>query len=168
MQKRKSQNLISLGVFFAVVALVVAVAAINKQDQQRAGSAQIVSRADPTSGTAKAAAVNTTNQATASSFTYTAGSYTAEGSYQTPENQAAIKVTLTVLADGTITDSNVIGESSGGNSREYQQLFINGYKSKVVGQKISTLRLGNVSGSSLTPIGFNNALAVIRREAANS
>ena len=47
----------------------------------------------------------------------------------------------------------------------WQQQFASGYESYVVGKSLSTLKLTKVSGSSLTPIGFNAAVADIQTQA---
>ena len=48
---------------------------------------------------------------------------------------------------------------------EYQDDFVGGYKSQVVGKSIAEIQLGKVSGSSLTSRGFNEALDQIRNQA---
>jgi len=50
-------------------------------------------------------------------------------------------------------------------SQHYQSRFLSGYKQYVVGKNISSVNLTNVSGSSLTPIGFDNALTQIKAQA---
>ena len=95
---------------------------------------------------------------------YKNGTYKATGTYGTPEGQESIDVSLT-LENGIVTDANVIANASGGRSLRYQQMFIGGYKTSVVGKNIDELNLGRISGSSLTPIGFNNAITAIKTEA---
>lgn len=96
---------------------------------------------------------------------YTDGTYTAEGSYQTPESIETIDVTVT-LADGVITDVEVAGNPTKPESEEYQGRFIGGISDEVVGQSIDEINVSRVAGSSLTSGGFNQAIEEIKNEAA--
>lgn len=95
---------------------------------------------------------------------YKNGTYTATGSYGSPGGQEQIAVTLT-LANDIITSSSVTPEAGDRTSLRYQNAFISGYQQYVVGQNIASVNLTYVSGSSLTPIGFDNALASIKSQA---
>ncbi len=101
---------------------------------------------------------------TKKSSVYKNGTYSADGSYMTPEGQVSINVTVT-LANDIITDANVVSLSGGRTSVRYQDKFISGYKQYVIGKNIADVQLSRVSGSSLTPEGFNNALATIKSQA---
>lgn len=92
---------------------------------------------------------------------YKDGTYSATGTYKSPAGPESVNVSLT-LRDGVVTDSTVVGTATNDKSINYQGLFVGGYKVLVVGRSINTLQLGAVSGSSLTPIGFNDALAKIK------
>ena len=98
------------------------------------------------------------------SYTYKNGTYSAMGSYMTPEGQVAINVSVTIT-DDIITDANVTSASGDRTSVRYQNKFISGYKQYVVGKNIADVQLSKVSGSSLTPDGFNNALSQIKSQA---
>jgi uncharacterized protein with FMN-binding domain len=101
----------------------------------------------------------------AKTFTsYKDGSYTAEGTYQSPADLEHVTVTVT-LKDGVITDTVFAGTSPVGKSQRYMDTFSSDYKPLVVGKKLSDVQLTKVSGSSLTPIGFNNALEKIKQQA---
>jgi hypothetical protein len=100
--------------------------------------------------------------------TYKAGTYTATGSYRTPESFESITVSLAVAGDGTITDSSVQQTASNSESEQYQAAFRNNYKQYVVGKKLSDVNLGYVSGSSLTSNGFDEALGQIQSQAKQS
>lgn len=97
--------------------------------------------------------------------TYADGTYTAEGSYQTPETLESISVTLT-LEDGTITDVEVTGDPQARESEQYQGAFIDGIADEVVGVAIDDLDVSRVAGSSLTSTGFNAAVEDIKAQAA--
>lgn len=95
---------------------------------------------------------------------YKDGTYSADGNYQSPGGNETIKVTL-VLKDGIVTSATVVGTATEGGSKFYQDKFIGGFKQYVVGKSIDAINVTKVSGSSLTPIGFNAALAKIKTQA---
>ena len=96
---------------------------------------------------------------------YTDGTYTAEGSYQTPETVETISVTLT-LADGVVTEVEVTGDPQAPETEQFQGQFIDGIGEEVVGVAIDDIEVSRVAGSSLTSGGFNSAVADIREQAA--
>ncbi|MFJ6653013.1 hypothetical protein ACIQLJ_09495 [Microbacterium sp. NPDC091313] len=99
------------------------------------------------------------------SSAYTDGTYSAEGSYTTPETTETIDVTVT-LAGGTITDVEVTGDPQAPQSQQYQSRFIGGISGEVVGKSIDEISVSRVAGSSLTSGGFNEAIEKIKAEAA--
>lgn len=110
--------------------------------------------------------VDTTDSGTSSgTSTYTDGSYTAEGSYATPESVETISVTVT-LANDVITAVEVTGNPTKRESEQYQSQFIGGIQDAVVGQDIDEISVSRVAGSSLTSGGFNEAIDAIKAEAA--
>lgn len=96
---------------------------------------------------------------------YEDGTYTAEGSYQTPESVETISVTLT-LADGVVTDVEVTGDPKARETEQYQGAFIDGISEEVEGKSIDELNVTRVAGSSLTSGGFNAAVDDIKKQAA--
>lgn len=101
----------------------------------------------------------------ASSGSYIDGTYTAEGSYQTPETVEQISVTLT-LEDGVVTDVEVTGDPQARETEQYQGQFIAGIAEEVEGRPIDELDVSRVAGSSLTSGGFNAAVEDIKDQAA--
>jgi uncharacterized protein with FMN-binding domain len=99
------------------------------------------------------------------SGTYSDGSYTEEGSYQSPNGLESVEVTLT-LADNTVTDVEVVGNGTNPNTKQFQGLFIGGIAEEVVGKNIDELSVDKVAGSSLTSGGFNDAVSKIKADAA--
>ena len=95
---------------------------------------------------------------------YKDGTYMATGGYDSPGGKDQIGVTIT-LVDGVVTDASVKTIVADRESKEYQQKFISGFKSVVIGKSIDSLNLSAVSGSSLTPIGFNAAIELIKTQA---
>jgi uncharacterized protein with FMN-binding domain len=95
---------------------------------------------------------------------YKNGTYSAVGTYTSPEGQENITVSVT-LKNGVIVATSATNGAHDGTSRRYQNMFIGGYQALVVGKSIDSVSLDRVSGSSLTPAGFNNALAQIKTQA---
>ena len=95
---------------------------------------------------------------------YRNGNYSATGSYDSPGGTENVSVTLTITSD-IITSVSVTSGAYDRRSQSYQNIFIANYKQYVIGKNISSLNLGKISSSSLTPVGFNDALAKIRAQA---
>jgi uncharacterized protein with FMN-binding domain len=106
--------------------------------------------------------VNTTT--TGTSATYKDGSYTAVGNYLSPGGAETIGVTLT-LKNGLITDAAMEVQANRSESRQYQEVVAANFKPLVIGKKIDDVKLSKVSGSSLTPKGFNDAVVKIKTQA---
>ncbi|MGO1853500.1 MAG: FMN-binding protein, partial [Microbacteriaceae bacterium] len=102
---------------------------------------------------------------TAGSGDYVDGTYTAEGSYQTPETVEQISVTLTLEA-GVVSDVEVTGDPQARETEQFQGQFIDGIADEVVGVSIDELNVSRVAGSSLTSGGFNGAVEDIKGQAA--
>lgn len=119
--------------------------------------------APQTSADAAPSATSTASAADSGS-TYKDGTYTADGSYQTPETVEKITVALTVSQD-MVTKVEVTGDPQASETKHYQSQFIGGIAAQVVGKKLDDISVSRVSGSSLTSKGFNQALATIRTEA---
>lgn len=95
---------------------------------------------------------------------YVDGTYSATGNYVSPAGPEEIAVTLTLKSD-IVTDVTVVPKATNPKSVFMQGQFVSGYKALVVGKKIDDVQLTKISGSSLTPIGFNEALVEIKAEA---
>lgn len=139
--------------------------------------AQTVAEPDPTDEAAPTAVetptpdatddtTEETADATASTGIYADGTYTAEGSYATPETVETVVVTVTLSGD-VVTAVEVTGDPQTRESEQYQSQFIGGISDAVVGKSIDELSVSRVAGSSLTSGGFNQALEAIKAEAAS-
>lgn len=95
---------------------------------------------------------------------YRDGTYSAVGEYLSPSGMEQIGVQLTLAGD-VVTDVTVEVRATRPESKKYQEQFNSGYKTQVVGKKISEVNLGKISGSSLTPKGFNAAIESIKATA---
>jgi hypothetical protein len=102
---------------------------------------------------------------TSNNVSYKDGSYTEPGTYVSPGGEEHISVTLT-LSKNIITKMKVITVKADVTAAGYEQLFEGGISAATVGKNINTLNIGVVAGSSLTSMGFNNALAKIKADAA--
>ena len=123
--------------------------------------------ADPAkSGNASGETANSQSTSKAGSAgAFTAGTYSATGQYPTPGGLQGIGVTVSLDADGTITEVEVEPKAQAGNSVQFQDKFASGISSEVVGKSIAELNVDKVSGSSLTGGGFNRAIEDIVKEA---
>lgn len=156
-----SPNKAFIGVVVVVLIAVAAAAAIalsNSTQQKSANESASVSPSVSVSPSSSALAE------TSQSSDFKDGTYTADGSYQTPGGRESIGVTVT-LTNGVVTSASVEQKGERGESKEYQAKFASGFASQVVGKKIDEVSLSRVAGSSLTSNGFNNAIATIENQA---
>lgn len=95
---------------------------------------------------------------------YKDGTYSADGNYVSPGGPREIGLTIT-LAGGVITDTTFEGRADDPTSQRFQGEFGDNYAPMIVGKNIDEVSLTKVSGSSLTPKGFTDALEKIKTEA---
>jgi len=95
---------------------------------------------------------------------YTDGTYSASGSYISPNGEETIDVEIT-LEDDIITDVVVTPHPDNPNTEKYQGEFAGGIADEVVGQNIDDINVSKVAGSSLTSGGFNEAVETIKADA---
>lgn len=95
---------------------------------------------------------------------YKNGTYSAVGSYMSPGGYDEIGITLTLSGD-IVTSVSATNMAGDGTSSRYMDRFISGFQPYVVGQNIASIYLTKVSGASLTPRGFNDALNKIKTQA---
>jgi uncharacterized protein with FMN-binding domain len=93
------------------------------------------------------------------------GTYTEDGSYNSPGGEESITVKLT-LAGGVVEDLDVTSNATNPNSKKYQGEFVDGINDIVVGKSIDDLNVSKVAGSSLTSGGFNDAIDKIIADAS--
>jgi uncharacterized protein with FMN-binding domain len=118
---------------------------------------------DNTSG-ASSAPTGTASSLASSGSLYKDGTYSADGTYVSPNGTETVGVELT-LASGTVTAVNITQHPSNPNTRKFQGEFAGGIAAQVVGKNIDELNVSKVAGSSLTSGGFNRALDKIKAEA---
>lgn len=95
---------------------------------------------------------------------YEDGVYEVTGNYISPGGAEEIGVVLT-LENNVIVDSEVEVRAEREISLEMQNDFAANYKNMVIGKNIDEVELTKVSGSSLTPQGFNDALEKVKAQA---
>ncbi len=96
---------------------------------------------------------------------YQDGSYSSIGNYQSPAGPVSIAVDLSIK-DNVVTSVTVSPQAENETARLFQEKFAGGISAAIVGMSLDELNVREVAGSSLTPIGFNNALADIKASAA--
>lgn len=89
--------------------------------------------------------------------------YQATGAYTSPGGPETIGVKLTV-ENGLVTDVVVTPNATNPGSIKWETAFAGGIKEEIVGKPLVDLKVGKVSGSSLTGTGFNDALAKIKAQ----
>lgn len=98
---------------------------------------------------------------TTTSYLYKDGNFTATGNYNSPGGAEEIVVNVSVK-DDVITDASVEVKATRPASLNWQNVVKDNIKSLVVGKKLDEVVLDKVSGSSLTPKGWNDAIAKIK------
>lgn len=132
-----------------------------------AGTVAGCAPAAPSTGnnSADSSAPSGTSSSLASSGSlYKDGTYSAEGTYRSPQGQETVGVEMT-LASGTVTAVKITEHPSNPNTRKFQGEFAGGIAAQVVGRNIDDLKVEKVAGSSLTSGGFNKAVEKIKSEA---
>jgi len=134
-----------------------------------AGCAPSATPATPAPTSDSTSGASTTPSGTASTLAssgsvYQDGTYSADGTYVSPNGTETVGVELT-LASGTVTAVNITQHPSNPNTRKFQGEFAGGIAAQVVGKSIDELNVSKVAGSSLTSGGFNQALDKIKAEA---
>lgn len=153
-----------IGLIVIVVAGIIGYQSMNKT--QTANTTTTQQTAQPTTADAKDEEPAAMKQEETAGE-YKDGTYTAVGNYTSPGGAEELGVTLTI-AKGVVTDSEVEVKATRPMSKTRQTDFAEHYKDMVVGKNIDELSLGKVSGSSLSPKGFNDAVTKIKEEATQS
>ncbi len=116
-----------------------------------------------TTPSATPSAVSSATTAVASA--YKDGQFSSTGLYVSPAGGEMIDVKVT-LKDGIVTDVSVTPKATHEISLKMQKTVADNVGPLVVGKPLGEVQLDKVSGSSLTPKGFNDALVKIKAMAA--
>lgn len=151
-----SKKTVSTGAFVTATSLLLGfgVSACNPTDP--------ATQPAPTASPSVTQSSDTTPSITAGA--YEDGTYTVKGDYTSPGGEEQIEVTVT-LQNNVITASEVTPLATRPMSQKFQGIFKDNFKEYVMGKNIDEIQLDAISGSSLTPKGFNNALEKIKTEA---
>ena len=101
---------------------------------------------------------------TNTNYTFKDGTYSASGSYQAPSGTESIQVALTVKGN-VVTNVVATPSAISSMSARWQARFVSGISQLVVGKNLNEVSVSQVSGSSLTSNGFNNAVDQIKAQA---
>ena len=95
--------------------------------------------------------------------TYKDGTYTATGTYGGLPSHLTVTVNL---QQGLISQVQVKTHATDPTSLDYQRRFADAVPQVVEGKPLKDVKVGKLAGSSGCPIGFNDALDQIRKQAA--
>jgi hypothetical protein len=164
-QTNQSTGHKTTGIVIAIVAVLAILGiTIASSKKSTTTTADTSTSTAPTATTTTPVATATTAPTSTGTAEFKDGTYTATGSYISPGGADHIAVTVTLSKD-IITAATVTPEPGDNTSAHYQQLFADNYKPYVVGMDITKLNVHKVSGSSLTSIGFNDAITQIETQA---
>ncbi len=91
------------------------------------------------------------------------GNYSAIGNYTSPAGEEEVEIKLTIDND-LVTEASSDVRSANDKSQYWQKQFSDNFSKEIVGKKIGEVKLDRVSGSSLTPKGFNEAIEKIKSQ----
>lgn len=164
-QQPQSKNNALVPVAILALVLIVAVGYFVTQEKStKQQSAQTQTIAEQQGASAQTESVES---AETKKLVYKDGTYQVIGNYVSPGGPREIDVTVTLQND-IITDSTFVGKADDPMSKRFQGEFGDNYQSQVIGKNIDEIILTKVSGSSLTPKGFNDALSKIKVQAQQS
>jgi uncharacterized protein with FMN-binding domain len=150
---------IGIIVIALAVALVIGMPQVNKQQDDNLMQQEVVVEKPEEEGS-----MMHDGESSMIMIAYKDGTYEAIGNYSTPATKEEIGITVT-LENDIIVSSEAISMTEHPTSAKMQRFFIEGYKKFVEGKNIDEVELDKVSGSSLTPKGFNDALEKIKMQA---
>jgi len=155
--KRTKKIVTSFILIFSVVIIAVVVSTLSNNKSGTTSTA-------PSTITNSSPSAPSTDRITSSSTAYKDGAYSASDSYETPGGTEQITVSATVK-DSAISAISLKQSANNHDSRDYQDMFEQGYQSYVLGKPLNSISLSRVSGASLTTGGFNAALEQIKNQA---
>lgn len=165
-----NQNMRMIGLAVVAVAVVgVGYMALKPETTQEDTTGPAMERMEekamaPAPNASDAAMIDSTSMMAEA---FKAGSYTVVGAYTSPAGAEEVEVTLEIDEAGVVMASDVTVLAENPISKKMQEDFKANYKTEVIGKNITELNLGKVSGSSLTPKGFNDAVDAIEQQAAS-
>lgn len=162
--KENGSSKVGLAIIGIIVIAVIGVIAYQSQSQNQTQTAAVQQSTPAVTNAEQAGSTETAPKQAGETSEYKDGTYTAVGKYTSPGGQEELGVTLTI-ADGVVTTTEVEVKATRPTSVERQTDFAANYAPMVEGKNIDEISLTKVSGSSLSPKGFNDAVAQIKKEA---
>lgn len=159
-QQKSNAKMLAIGVIALIVIAAISAGVYMGTQKQPATNSQNVS---PTTVAEEQQAPTVAEQPLTDSE-YKDGTYTAVGEYTSPGGDEELDVTITLKND-VITDTKVVSKATRPNSVKFQGMFVENYQPLVLGKDINEVQLTKVSGSSLAPKGFNDAVEKIKAQA---
>ncbi len=120
---------------------------------------------DTTNQTTNTNTTTTTTPTETTLYAYKNGTYTASANYYVPKYQNSISINISIEND-IIKSATASHDYTDRESGLYIDSFDSQLSSKIVGKKISDIKLSRVGGASLTTYGFNDALEIALNNAA--
>jgi uncharacterized protein with FMN-binding domain len=155
LQTHEQKSKIRLATTVIAVLVIAGIVILADHLKSRENTTATLNTASTTSSSTDTSASSSTTSGTIKD-----GTYSATSSYSVPHGNEEIQVSVT-LKDGVVTDASVQNSESDFDSKQYQEEFTAGYKTKVIGKKISGLQISVIAGASDTTEGFNEALSQI-------
>lgn len=165
LERNYKSGMATWAIVVGIMALIIGGLAIYNYTGNKAEVVKNTDKQDDTK-------VEPTAQATAESaedvdsveYAYEDGEYEQTGVYTSPGGAEELGVKLT-LKDDVIENVEVEVKATLPVSKKLQEDFAANYKDQVVGKKIDEVKLDKISGASLTPKGFNDAIEKIKEQA---
>ncbi|MCD4852830.1 hypothetical protein LN996_18600 [Arthrobacter sp. AK01] len=154
----------SLYTGMAGLSLIGAVAACAPSAQSQPAESSPAGENGGQASTSSPTTSSTTSGSTTSATAYKDGTYSADGTYTSPNGQETVGVELTLAGD-TVSAVNITVHPSNPNTKKFQGEFASGISAQIVGKSIDELNVSKVAGSSLTSGGFNDAVEQIKSQA---
>ncbi len=107
---------------------------------------------------------NTASIPTNQARLYKDGTFRATGNYVAPGGKESVDITVDLKSD-VVTNVSVGVQAKNPTSINWQNYFVKAVNTAVAGMKLDAIRVDTVSGSSLTQIGFMDALEKIKAQA---
>jgi uncharacterized protein with FMN-binding domain len=159
-EKPKNSKVLTVGISIVILAIIIFVVFQKENNTEDQTLYEDTPNTNTNTGTTPLPPPPNQTDTKPASNIYKDGTYTAVGSYLSPGGPNTLDLTITIKND-VVTDTSIVSHPGDPKSTQMMQIFADNYKPFVIGKNISTLKLTKVSGSSLTPIGFNNAIAKI-------
>lgn len=160
-----TKSIIGFIVFLGVAVGAIALAMSNKKEVETPVVTGDENSTSTITATSTAEATTTASSTEPTALTeYKNGTFAATGTYKSPAGIEQVNISIEIEND-IVVDSSFKGLAENSRSINFQEQFANGYRAQIIGKNIDSIALSKVSGSSLTPIGFNDALGKIKDEA---